>query len=116
MRGTLWIAAALVIVIAGTALRGQGPAPPPAPWRGAGATPCVGGDGGIFQCPPPLGAIAIRAGRLIARKFGRLTRVLRKDYEAWLASARPIAPAIGHDGAAPLAALPRRSVRRGAHR
>jgi len=77
MRDTLGIAAALVIVIAGTALTGQGPAPPPAPWRGAGATPCVGGDGGIFQCPPPMGAIAIRAGRLFDSKTGRmLTRQL----------------------------------------
>jgi excisionase family DNA binding protein len=32
----------------------------------------------------------IRAGRLIARKFGRLTRVLRADYQAWLAAAPPI--------------------------
>jgi excisionase family DNA binding protein len=32
----------------------------------------------------------IRNGRLIARKLGRLTRVLRADYEAWLAAAPPI--------------------------
>ena len=24
----------------------------PAPWRGAGPTPCMGSDGGFFQCPP----------------------------------------------------------------
>src|SRR5262245_32759738 len=35
----------------------------------------------------------IRAGRLIARKYGRLTRILRTDYEAWLAVAPRIAPA-----------------------
>jgi excisionase family DNA binding protein len=35
----------------------------------------------------------IRAGRLVARKFGRLTRVLRADFDAWLASAPPISPA-----------------------
>jgi excisionase family DNA binding protein len=29
----------------------------------------------------------IRAGRLRARKFGRLTRILLADYEAWLAAA-----------------------------
>ena len=34
----------------------------------------------------------IRAGRLIAKKFGRLTRVLRADYEAWLAAAPSISP------------------------
>jgi hypothetical protein len=33
----------------------------------------------------------IAAGRLIARKFGRLTRVLDEDYYRWLANA----PAIG---------------------
>jgi excisionase family DNA binding protein len=32
----------------------------------------------------------IRAGRLVARKFGRLTRVLKADYKAWLAAAPPI--------------------------
>ena len=26
--------------------------PPPAAWRGAGPTPCVGSDGGVHQCPP----------------------------------------------------------------
>jgi excisionase family DNA binding protein len=35
----------------------------------------------------------IRAGRLVARKFGRLTRVLRADFDAWLASAPPISAA-----------------------
>jgi len=46
--------------------------PPPAPWRGAGATPCVGLDGGIFQCPPAARVIAIRAGRLFDSKTGRM--------------------------------------------
>jgi imidazolonepropionase-like amidohydrolase len=46
--------------------------PPPAPWRGAGPTPCVGSDRGIFQCPGPLGTVAIRAGRLFDSKAGRL--------------------------------------------
>src|SRR5215470_15376915 len=32
----------------------------------------------------------IRSGRLIARKFGRLTRILRADYEAWLATASTV--------------------------
>jgi excisionase family DNA binding protein len=59
---------------------------------------------------------AIRRGELHAVKLGRLTRVLRRDYDAWLAAAPPIVPAIGHDGATPLAAFPPRSVRRGAHR
>jgi imidazolonepropionase-like amidohydrolase len=45
---------------------------PPAPWRGAGPTPCVGSDGGVFQCPPAAGAVAIRAGRLFDSKTGQL--------------------------------------------
>src|SRR4051812_27468249 len=49
----------------------QGPAPPPAPWRGAGPTPCVGADGGIFSCPPPSKTVAIRAGPLFDSKTGQ---------------------------------------------
>ena len=46
--------------------------PPPAPWRGAGPTPCVGSDGGIFQCPPAARVIAVRAGRLFNSKTGQM--------------------------------------------
>ena len=46
--------------------------PPPAPWRGAGPAPCVGSDGGIFQCPPAARVIAIRAGRLFDSKTGQM--------------------------------------------
>jgi imidazolonepropionase-like amidohydrolase len=46
--------------------------PPPAPWRGAGPTPCVGADGGVFQCPPPAGVIAVRAGRMFDSKTGQM--------------------------------------------
>ncbi len=46
--------------------------PPPAPWRGAGPVPCVGSDGGIFQCPPAARTIAIRAGRLFDSKTGQM--------------------------------------------
>src|SRR5579863_8074350 len=46
--------------------------PPPAPWRGAGPTPCVGSDGGVFQCPPPARVIAIRAGRMFNSKTGQM--------------------------------------------
>lgn len=49
--------------------------PPPAPWRGAGATPCVASDGGVIQCAPKSGVTAIRAGRLFDSRTGRvLTR------------------------------------------
>ncbi len=46
--------------------------PPPAPWRGAGPAPCVGSDGGIYQCPPPPRTIAVRAGRLFDSQAGRM--------------------------------------------
>ena len=46
--------------------------PPPAPWRGAGLTPCVGTDGGVFQCPPTARVVAIRAGRLFNPKTGQM--------------------------------------------
>ena len=45
---------------------------PPAPWRGAGATPCVGSDGGVMQCPPAPRTVAVRAGRLFDSKTGQL--------------------------------------------
>ena len=44
----------------------------PSRWRGAGPIPCVGPEGGILQCPPPAGVIAIRAGRLFDSKTGQL--------------------------------------------
>jgi imidazolonepropionase-like amidohydrolase len=46
--------------------------PPPAPWRGAGATPCVASDGGIIQCPANPRTIAVRAGRLFNSTTGQL--------------------------------------------
>src|SRR5581483_4720067 len=45
---------------------------PKAPWRGAGPTPCVGSDGGIYQCPPAPHVIAIRAGRLFDSRNGQM--------------------------------------------
>jgi imidazolonepropionase-like amidohydrolase len=47
-------------------------APPPAPWRGAGSTPCVGSDGGVEQCPPAPRLIAVRAGHLFDSKSGQM--------------------------------------------
>ena len=46
--------------------------PPPAPWRGAGPTPCVGSDNGVFKCPPAASVTAVRAGRLFDSKTGEL--------------------------------------------
>jgi imidazolonepropionase-like amidohydrolase len=41
-------------------------------WRGAGAAPCQGPDGGYRLCPPAPRVIAIRAGRMFDSKAGRL--------------------------------------------
>src|SRR5207245_1717059 len=65
--------AAVVLFAAGAALLAQGPSVPPAPWRGAGPVPCVGPDGGIFQCPPAPRTIAVRAGRLLDSKTGQIS-------------------------------------------
>jgi len=64
------IASATLLLIASTAAA-QGPALPPAPWRGAGPTPCVGAEGGIFSCPSAPKTTAIRAGRLFDSKSGQ---------------------------------------------
>jgi imidazolonepropionase-like amidohydrolase len=64
--------AAFGMFIVALTLRAQSPAAPPAPWRGAGATPCVGADGGIHQCAPAPGTVAIRAGRLFESKSGQI--------------------------------------------
>ncbi len=69
MRHVLVVAG--VIVLAATA-SAQGPAAPPAPWRGAGPTPCVGADGGIYSCPPAPKTVAIKAGHLFDSKSGQM--------------------------------------------
>src|SRR5436309_12308305 len=43
-------------------------------WRGAGASPCVGPDGGVYQCPPAPRVIAVRAGRLLDSKTCQLLK------------------------------------------
>ena len=60
-----------------TILGGQAPSTParqpaPAPWRFAGARPCVGPEGGVLQCPPAARTIAIRAGRLFDSVSGQM--------------------------------------------
>jgi imidazolonepropionase-like amidohydrolase len=42
-------------------------------WRGAGAPPCIGPDGGSYQCSPAPGVVAIRAGRLFDSKTGQMS-------------------------------------------
>ena len=70
MRGTAIFSTVLATVLSATVLTQV--QPPPAPWKGAGPTPCVGSDGGILQCPPAPHAIAIRAGRLFDSTSGRM--------------------------------------------
>jgi imidazolonepropionase-like amidohydrolase len=69
MRSGYVLASALAISLSAVTIRAQVQVPP-APWRGAGPTPCVGSDGGIFQCPPAARVVAILAGRLFASKSG----------------------------------------------
>jgi hypothetical protein len=64
-------AAGISIVLGGTAAWAQ-VQPPPAPWRGAGPTPCVGSDGGVHRCPDAPRTIAIRAGRLFDTATGQM--------------------------------------------
>src|SRR5215208_3709592 len=61
---------AIVILLAATASAQV--QPPPAPWRGAGPTPCLGSDGGVYKCAPPPRTIAIRAGRLFDSNTGQM--------------------------------------------
>jgi imidazolonepropionase-like amidohydrolase len=63
--------AAFGILLGAASLWGQVQAPP-APWRGAGPTPCVGSDGGVFQCAPAPRTIAVRAGRLFDSTTGQM--------------------------------------------
>ena len=70
--GRLSVVTFLAAIALSAPLQAQGVQPPPAPWRGAGATPCVGSDGGIFQCPPAPRVIAVRAGRLFNSKTGQM--------------------------------------------
>jgi imidazolonepropionase-like amidohydrolase len=71
MTGNSVFTLALAISLSAVAAQTQAQTPP-APWRGAGPTPCVGSDGGVFQCPSAPGLIAIRAGRLFDSKTGQM--------------------------------------------
>jgi imidazolonepropionase-like amidohydrolase len=46
---------------------------PAKPWRGAGAPPCYGSDGGTIICPPPAAVIAVRAGHLFDSTTGQMS-------------------------------------------
>ena len=69
MRFTLLLTIVLGTVVGAIALRAQAPQ---APWRGAGVQPCVGPEGGVFQCPPAPRVVAVRAGRMFDSNAGRM--------------------------------------------
>jgi imidazolonepropionase-like amidohydrolase len=71
MRSTSMLTAAFGTLLGAMTLWAQ-VQPPPAPWRGAGATPCVASEGGIIQCPQAAGMMAVRAGRLFNSNTGQL--------------------------------------------
>jgi imidazolonepropionase-like amidohydrolase len=68
-RTALIVACITLFIAAGPFAQVQ---PPPAPWRGAGPTPCVGSDGGVYKCAPAPRTIAIRAGRLFDSDTGQM--------------------------------------------
>src|SRR5580704_6842662 len=65
------ILTALAISLGAATLLAQ-PQSPPAPWRGAGAAPCISSDGGIYKCAPAARAFAVRAGRLFDSTTGQM--------------------------------------------
>src|SRR6266700_3934944 len=64
----VWTAA---ILLSAASLWAQGQHPSK-PWRGAGAVPCVGSDGGVTQCPPAPRVVVVRAGRMFDSKAGKM--------------------------------------------
>ena len=66
---TRWAAVGMFLGAATLCAQAQAPS---TPWRGAGATPCVGPDGGVYQCPPAPRVVAIRAGRLFDSRTGQM--------------------------------------------
>ena len=57
------------VAMVGVLLCAQTPRPP---WRGAGPQPCIGSDGGAYQCPPAPRTVAVRAGHLFDSKSGQM--------------------------------------------
>ena len=84
-------AALIVTAPDSTRVSAQAPATPapqlaPAPWRFAGARPCVGPEGGVLKCPPAARTLAVRAGRLFDSVTGQM---LTKQVVLSPASASP---------------------------
>jgi imidazolonepropionase-like amidohydrolase len=72
----------LAATAAASALHAQEGGGPNAPWRGAGAAPCYGPEGGTVKCVPAAGVVAIRAGQLFDSTSGQMASrqvILLKD-------------------------------------
>src|SRR5580692_10117695 len=66
-------AGVMVLLLGAGALGAQAQTPrTAASWRGAGPTPCVGSDGGVYKCPAAPQTIAVRAGRLFDSTRGTM--------------------------------------------
>src|SRR6185503_15806177 len=65
------LAHVLIVLFVTVGLRAQS-RQAPEPWRGAGPTPCVGSDGGVFKCPAEASVTAVRAGRLFDSITGQI--------------------------------------------
>ena len=64
----------LCAAAAATALSAQESAGPAVTWRGAGAPPCYGPEGGTIKCVPLSGVVAIRAGQLFDSRSGEMVK------------------------------------------
>jgi len=71
MQSKTVLAGGLAIVLGSVGLWAQGQ-PMTTPWRGAGATPCVGTDGGVYKCAPAASSLAVRAGRMFNSTTGQM--------------------------------------------
>jgi hypothetical protein len=71
MQSKTVLAGGLAIVLGSAGLWAQGQ-PMTTPWRGAGVTPCVGSDGGVYRCAPAASSLAVRAGRMFNSTTGQM--------------------------------------------
>lgn len=72
VRQTLVASAAICGAIAVGGISQGAEIGPGVPWRGAGAQPCFGIDGGTLKCPEAARTIAVRAGRLFDSNAGKM--------------------------------------------
>ena len=72
VRQTVVASAAIFGAIAAGGISQGAEIGPGMPWRGAGAQPCFGIDGGTLKCPEAARTIAVRAGRLFDSNAGKM--------------------------------------------